>query len=117
MSSERLIRRAAAGARRSSSSSDASSTLSSEGNQIHDIVADEPLYYVLTQFLVTDDGRNIATVLSELTSEVKELRLAMDKFAVGAKKDRRDAHEAHDEREARKERRAREARKAREESD
>jgi hypothetical protein len=113
MSSERLLRRAAAGARRSSNS-DASSTLSSEDDQIHDIVADEPLYYVMLQFLVTEDGRNIATVLSELTNEVKELRLAMDKLAIGAKKERRDAPEP---REGRRERRAREAREESEESD
>ena len=85
MSSEHIPLRAAR-------SSDASSTVSSD-DQIHDIVADEPLYYVLMQFLMTEDGRNIASVLSDLSSEVKQLRTAMDKMAVGGKKERRESPE------------------------
>lgn len=117
MSSERLLRSVAAGARApgSGSGSDASSTLSSDEDQIHDIVADEPLYYVLMQFLMTEDGKNIATVLSELTSEVKHLRLAMDKLAVGVKEEResREDREEREDREARNARRERRAREAR----
>lgn len=38
------------------------------------MVAGEPMYYVLSQFLETDDNVNVATVLKELVVELRELR-------------------------------------------
>lgn len=49
----------------------------SDSEQINDIVLDEPMFYILTQFLETKEGKNIATVLDELTTELKELRLML----------------------------------------
>lgn len=49
----------------------------SDSEHINDIVLDEPMFYILTQFLETRDGRNIATVLDELCSEIKALRVSI----------------------------------------
>ena len=48
---------------------------SSDEEHINDIILDEPMFYILTQFLETKDGKNIATVLEELTAELKAFRL------------------------------------------
>jgi hypothetical protein len=32
------------------------------------------MYYILAQFLETKNGKNITTVLEELTNEIKELK-------------------------------------------
>lgn len=56
---------------------DSLSDLSSEGSNVDpalDMVLEEPMYYVMSQFLLTDDQKNIATVLQELVSELKELK-------------------------------------------
>lgn len=37
----------------------------------------EPTYHVLSHFLRTEDGTNVAECLRELTSEIKALRLAL----------------------------------------
>jgi hypothetical protein len=47
---------------------------SSDDGKIEDILLDEPMFYILTQFLETKSGKNIATVLEELTSELKAVR-------------------------------------------
>lgn len=44
---------------------------------IQDILLDEPMYYILTQFLETKNGKNIATVMEELTAELKSLRVTI----------------------------------------
>lgn len=49
----------------------------SDSEQINDIVLDEPMFYILTQFLETKDGKNITTVLEELTSELRALRIML----------------------------------------
>lgn len=49
----------------------------SDSEQIQDLVLDEPMFYILTQFLETKDGKNIATVLNELTTELRALRLML----------------------------------------
>ncbi len=36
-------------------------------------ILNEPMYYILMQFLVAEDGKNIATILSELATELKRL--------------------------------------------
>ena len=51
---------------------------SSDDERINDIILDEPMFYILTQFLETKDGKNIATVLAELTTEIKSLRIAIE---------------------------------------
>jgi len=51
----------------------------SDSEQINDIVLDEPMFYILTQFLETKDGKNITTVLEELTNELRELKLILSK--------------------------------------
>lgn len=48
---------------------------SSDDDHVNDIILDEPMYYILTQFLETKDGKNIATVLEELVGEIRALRL------------------------------------------
>uniref|UniRef100_A0A6C0KXJ2 Uncharacterized protein n=1 Tax=viral metagenome TaxID=1070528 RepID=A0A6C0KXJ2_9ZZZZ len=39
-----------------------------------DIIASEPLYHVLAEFLLTSDNKNIATVLSDICKELKLIR-------------------------------------------
>ena len=51
---------------------------SSDDEHINDIILDEPMFYILTQFLETKDGKNIATVLADLTTEIRSLRLAVE---------------------------------------
>ena len=54
--------------------SDTSSIVSSESDDVENIILDQPMYYVLNQFLSTDDGKSIATCVSELTEEISKLR-------------------------------------------
>lgn len=49
----------------------------SDDENIQDILLDEPMYYILTQFLETKSGKNIATVMEELTAELKALRVTI----------------------------------------
>jgi len=54
-------------------------TSDSEGNfsqdePIEDMVLQEPLLYILSHFLTTEDGKNITTVLDELVTEIKEIK-------------------------------------------
>lgn len=49
----------------------------SVSEQIQDVVLDEPMFYILTQFLETKDGKNIATVLDELKTELHALRVML----------------------------------------
>jgi hypothetical protein len=56
------------------SDNDASSVSSSNLSDVENLIYDQPMYYVLNQFLVTEDGTNIATCIQELTKEVKELK-------------------------------------------
>jgi hypothetical protein len=50
---------------------------SSDDERINDIILDEPMFYILTQFFETKNGKNITTVLEDLVSEIKQLRLAV----------------------------------------
>ena len=50
---------------------------SSDDERINDIILDEPMFYILTQFFETKDGKNITTVLENLVSEIKLLRLTL----------------------------------------
>ena len=44
-----------------------------------DDIYNEIMYHVLGQFLITKDNKNIATVLSELTAELKTFRKTISK--------------------------------------
>lgn len=46
----------------------------SEQEKIQDLVLSEPQFYVLGQFLETQDGKNIATILQELTKQLEGIR-------------------------------------------
>lgn len=50
------------------------SSLSDDEDRIADMVANERMYYVLSQFLETEDNRNIATILQDLVNEIRALR-------------------------------------------
>lgn len=68
----------------SASESDASSIASSESD-IENLILDQPIYYVLNQFLVTDDGKNVATCIQALTKEVKDLKNLLSTFLASRK--------------------------------
>lgn len=46
----------------------------SEHEKIQDLVLSEPQFYVLGQFLETQNGKNIATILQELTQQIEAIR-------------------------------------------
>ena len=51
---------------------------SSSSDCSFDALENEPLYAVLSQFLVADESnKNIATVLADIASELKAIRLAL----------------------------------------
>ena len=51
-----------------------SSESGSEGStNVDDILDQEPMFHILGKFLVTDDNKNIATVLQELVVELRKL--------------------------------------------
>ena len=54
------------------------SDISSSIEDVDDIY-NEIMYHVLGQFLVTKDNKNIATVLDELTGEIKTFRKTLSK--------------------------------------
>ena len=60
--------------------SDQSSDVSEESTdaEIADILRNQPMYYVLSQFLETADNKNIASILEELVNEVRQLRVAVE---------------------------------------
>ncbi len=68
----------------SASNSDASSVASSDSD-IENLILDQPMYYVLNQFLMTDDGKNVATCLQALTKEVKDLKTLVSSFLASQK--------------------------------
>lgn len=61
------------------SESDTSSVMSSssDGSNIEHLILDQPMYYVMNQFLVTDDGINIATCVENLTKELNDIKKMM----------------------------------------
>ena len=44
---------------------------------IEDLIENEPLYHVLAEFLQTSDNKNITTVLNDICTELKLLRVAI----------------------------------------
>lgn len=65
---------------KSHSGSSVSGSSAASDVDIEDMVLDQPMYYVLNQFLTTEDGVNVATCLQELTKEVKELRKVISSY-------------------------------------
>lgn len=63
-----------------SSDSDTSSNGGTESD-IADILQQEPMYYVLSQFLETTKNENIACILERLVDEVRQLRIAVQSRA------------------------------------
>lgn len=49
-----------------------------------DDIYNEIMYHVLGQFLVTKDNKNIATVLDDLTSELKAIRKLLSKTKINS---------------------------------
>ena len=43
---------------------------------------EEPLYLILSEFLVNDKGENIVTVLTRMTEEIKLLRETLEKKGI-----------------------------------
>jgi hypothetical protein len=58
---------------------DSDSDTNSSINNVDDIY-NEIMYHVLGQFLVTKDNKNIATVLEDLTNELKNIRIILNDF-------------------------------------
>lgn len=57
---------------------DSSSESEDQNNiQIEDLIENEPLYHVLAEFLQTSDNKNITTVLNDICTELKLLRVAI----------------------------------------
>lgn len=54
--------------------SDISSEQVDSNNEVENMILDEPMYYILSQFFETEDHKNIATLLQELIQELRELR-------------------------------------------
>lgn len=42
--------------------------------EIEQMVLEEPMYYVLNQFFITNEGKNIATILDELVTELRDIK-------------------------------------------
>jgi hypothetical protein len=63
--------------------SDHSSIPSDSDDEVHnveDLVTNEPMFYVLGQFLETQDGKNVATLLQELTNEIRRVANLLSKM-------------------------------------
>lgn len=61
-----------------SSVSERSSSVAGGAHNIEDIVQEEPMYYVLGQFLTSaTTGKNIADILTDLCEEIRALRMAL----------------------------------------
>ena len=63
-----------------SSESESEGSLRSESSGgPENILLEEPMYYVLGQFLENEDGENIAEILTKLVKEVSLLRKVLEK--------------------------------------
>lgn len=57
------------------------SDVSTEDDEIADMVLDGPLYYILGQFLETNSHKNVATLLEELVDQLKDISLSLKTIA------------------------------------
>jgi len=63
------------------SDSESEGTLSSENSDQEtpeEIALEDPMYYILGQYLENEEGENIATILTKLVAEITKLRLALE---------------------------------------
>jgi|APGre2960657444_1045066.scaffolds.fasta_scaffold541939_1 hypothetical protein len=61
--------------------SDSEGTLSSENSlqeTPEEVALEDPMYYILGQYLENDKGENIATILSNLVKELTLLRVTIE---------------------------------------
>jgi hypothetical protein len=49
-------------------------------HKVEDIVLEEPIFYVLSQFLETENNKNVATILQELTTEIREVKALFARY-------------------------------------
>lgn len=68
---------------KSSPASSTMSSLSDDDDHIAEMVGNDRMYYVLSQFLETEDNKNIAMVLADLVHEVRELRKVVSSICPG----------------------------------
>ena len=54
-----------------------SSDNESSNSSVEDLLRDEPMYYVLGQFLMADNDKNIAMVLQDIAKELRLIREAL----------------------------------------
>lgn len=54
---------------------------SSTGESSTDNLENEPMYHILMQYLITEDGRNIAVCVDELTKEMRDIKIIFGKMA------------------------------------
>jgi hypothetical protein len=54
------------------------SRLSDEDDRIAEMLANERMYYVLSQFLETDDNKNVASIMEDICKELKSLRSVLE---------------------------------------
>lgn len=54
--------------------------LSDEEEHIADMVANERMYYVLSQFLETDDNKTVAKALCDIADELGAIRKVLESF-------------------------------------
>lgn len=45
-----------------------------DNGDVANMILDEPMYYILSQFFETDDHKNVATLLQELVQVLRELK-------------------------------------------
>ena len=57
--------------------SDLGSGTDLEKLNLEETVLEDPLYYILANYLETENGKNIATVLEELVQELRSIREAI----------------------------------------
>lgn len=56
------------------------SSLSDDEDRIADMLANDSMYYVLSQFLETDDNKNITEVLDDIARNLNEIRKLLTEF-------------------------------------
>lgn len=56
------------------------SSISDDEDRIADMLANDSMYYVLSQFLETDDNKNITEVLDDIARNLNEIRKLLSEF-------------------------------------
>jgi len=72
------------------SDSESEGTLSSENSDQEtpeEVALEDPMYYILGQYLENEEGENIATILTKLVTEITKLRIALEESKKGTVKE------------------------------